>query len=63
MFRFPKDLNYRKEWIQKCRRGDHFNPNTSFICSDHFTVVEFVRGMQAELLGSIFKIKLVIGTL
>lgn len=55
MFRFPKDLKYRKEWIQKCKRGDHFNPDTSFICSDHFNVDTFVRDLKAELLGSISK--------
>ncbi|KAF0751470.1 piggyBac transposable element-derived protein 4-like [Aphis craccivora] len=49
--RFPKDLKYRKEWIQKCKRGDHFNPDTSFICSDHFNVDTFVRDLKAELLG------------
>lgn len=52
MFRFPKDLECKKKWILKCRRGDNWNPNSSFICSDHFTAEDYVRDLKAELLGN-----------
>lgn len=51
VFRFPKDPIKRKEWIQKCKRGNKWNPNTSYICSEHFTPDSFIRNMKAELLG------------
>ncbi|XP_022160850.1 THAP domain-containing protein 4-like [Myzus persicae] len=49
--RFPKDLFYQKQWIHKCKRADKWNPSSSFICSDHFKNDDYVRNLQAELLG------------
>ena len=40
-----------KEWERKCRRGDSWNPKTSFICSNHFREDDFVRDLKSELLG------------
>jgi len=50
-YRFPKDENLRKIWITKCRRADQFNPDTSRICSLHFTEDSFERDLKAELLN------------
>jgi hypothetical protein len=54
MFRFPKNPEIYKKWVQKCRRGDKWNPKTSVICSEHFTQDSFVRDLKAELLGNYF---------
>lgn len=51
IFRFPKDLFYQKQWILKCKRADKWNPSSSFICSDHFNNDDYIRNLQAELLG------------
>lgn len=51
MFRFPIELKTQKIWIQKCKRGDKFNPKTSYVCSKHFTADNFVRNMKSEFLG------------
>lgn len=34
---FPKNESFRKKWIKFCRREKTFNPDTSRICSKHFT--------------------------
>jgi len=44
-------LTLQKEWILKCKRADNWNPSSSFICSSHFKNDEFIRDLQAELLG------------
>ncbi|XP_060847209.1 uncharacterized protein LOC132926823 [Rhopalosiphum padi] len=49
--RFPKNSALQKEWILKCKRADNWNPSSSFICSAHFKDDEFIRDLQAELLG------------
>ncbi|XP_060846212.1 peroxynitrite isomerase THAP4-like [Rhopalosiphum padi] len=49
--RFPKNSTLQKEWILKCKRADNWNPSSSFICSAHFKDDEFIRDLQAELLG------------
>ncbi len=51
MFRFPKDEEIRKIWIQRCRRLDKFNPSSSYICSIHFDESDFQRDMKSELMG------------
>lgn len=48
--RFPKDNEIRSEWVQRCKRQDKFNPNTSYVCSDHFIVDDYERDLKAELL-------------
>ncbi|XP_015377351.1 PREDICTED: THAP domain-containing protein 5-like [Diuraphis noxia] len=49
--RFPKDLDQQKLWAQKCKRDDKWNPQTSYICSIHFSSDAFVHNMKAKLLG------------
>lgn len=44
-------MKLQKEWILKCKRADNWNPSSSFICSAHFKNDEFIRDLQAELLG------------
>ncbi|XP_023222091.1 uncharacterized protein LOC111623657 isoform X2 [Centruroides sculpturatus] len=53
---FPrqKDLiskRIRSEWINRCKRSDKFNPDTSRICSVHFVQSDYERDLQHELLG------------
>jgi len=40
-----------------CRRGDVWNPNNAYLCSDHFTNDDFERDLKAELLGYKPKVK------
>lgn len=49
--RFPKDPDRRKLWIIKCHRQDKFNPDTSFICSEHFITEDYERDLRSELTG------------
>lgn len=50
--RFPRDPVVRQKWLLACRRDDRiFNPQTGFVCSNHFEVTEFERDLQNELLG------------
>ncbi|KAJ8980680.1 hypothetical protein NQ317_013292 [Molorchus minor] len=54
--RFPKgndvgSSTIRKQWINRCKRKDKFNPNTSSICGLHFTTNDYERDLQNELLG------------
>lgn len=44
-------MKLQKQWILKCKRADNWNPSTSFICSTHFKDDEFIRELQAQLLG------------
>ncbi|KAJ8910908.1 hypothetical protein NQ315_003962 [Exocentrus adspersus] len=53
---FPKgkDLvssTIQKEWVHRCRRNDKFNINTSRVCSEHFTVNDYERDLEHELLN------------
>ena len=48
---FPHDEKLKKVWIACCSRKDAINPATAKICSNHFCEVDFVRDLQAELLG------------
>jgi hypothetical protein len=54
--RFPKarDLvsqTIRKEWTVRCKREDEdkLNPDTSYICSVHFTENDYERDLQNEV--------------
>ncbi|KAF0703614.1 THAP domain-containing protein 4-like, partial [Aphis craccivora] len=49
--RFLKDPVLQNLWVQKCKRGDIWNPNTSYVCSEHFNSDDFLRDLKAELLG------------
>ncbi|CAG9769615.1 unnamed protein product [Ceutorhynchus assimilis] len=56
MHRFPKEKDLasksiRNEWILRCKRKDKLNPDTSYICSAHFTENDYERDLQNELLG------------
>ena len=46
----PNSVNYN-QWVNCCKRGDKFNPATSFICSAHFTNADYKRDLKHELLG------------
>ncbi|KAL5234328.1 hypothetical protein ACI65C_001738 [Semiaphis heraclei] len=37
--------------FHRCKRADKWNPSSSFICSDHFNNDDYIRNLQAELLG------------
>jgi hypothetical protein len=41
----------RNEWINRCKREDKLNPETSRICSKHFVETDYERDLQNELLG------------
>jgi hypothetical protein len=63
--RFPKarDLvsqTIRKEWILRCKREDKLNPDTSYICSVHFTENDYERNFQNELLGKFYNIGFIV---
>jgi hypothetical protein len=49
--KFPKDPIVRQKWIDSCKRPNPFNPNTSQICSVHFTTEDYVRDLRSELLN------------
>lgn len=51
-FRFPKQENLRRLWVERCKRKDKFNPDTSYICSDHFRDDDFITNLRTELMGS-----------
>jgi len=48
--KFPKNPHLRKVWIKFTRKPGSWNPDNSYICSDHFSPDEFIRNLQAELL-------------
>lgn len=52
-FTFPKDLNIRKEWVNRCNRKEDWNPgsNSSRICSDHFEISDFEDVVKARMLN------------
>lgn len=49
---FLKNSTVQKEWIKKCKRGDSWNPNKSYICSNHFDNKDFVHDFKVDLLGT-----------
>ena len=52
---FPKENvtnTTRKEWIRRCKRADNWNPNTSQICSIHFTEHDYEPDMRNHVLGN-----------
>ncbi|XP_014210112.1 uncharacterized protein LOC106640553 [Copidosoma floridanum] len=40
---FPKNQYIRNIWIQKCRRGGEWNPNSCHVCSIHFTKNDYKK--------------------
>lgn len=50
-FSFPKEPSLRKKWIFNCFRKDNFNPNTSYVCSDHFEESYFENFLKVKLVG------------
>lgn len=53
-YRFPKDLKLQKFWAKKCEINGKWNPQTSYICSKHFSPNDFVKDMKAELSGNCY---------
>ena len=55
---FPKEKKdfvsntIRKEWIRRCKRADNWNPDTSQICSIHFTERDYEADMRNHVLGN-----------
>ena len=45
---FTADKTIRKLWVNSCTRKDSFNPNTSYICSEHFARRDFERIKKQE---------------
>jgi len=56
-FTFPND-GRRTIWVLKCKRADQFNPDTSFVCSEHFTKDDFELNYKVQLVGGPTKKKL-----
>ena len=50
-FKFPKDSDRRKLWLDKCCRADLVNVSSAKICEIHFTEDSFDRHLEHELLG------------
>ena len=48
---FPKAPDIRRAWVAACHRKDHFNPNTTRVCSRHFKSEDFERDLRNELLN------------
>jgi len=51
-YRFPKDLKLQKFWAKKCEINGKWNPQSSYICSKHFSPNDFVKDMKAKLSGN-----------
>ncbi|KAF0759845.1 Transposable element P transposase, partial [Aphis craccivora] len=49
--KFPKDLKLQKFWAKKCEINGKWNPQSSYICSKHFSPNDFVKDMKAKLSG------------
>lgn len=49
--RFPKDETTLKKWVVACKREDFFNAKKSFVCSNHFTPLDYKRDLKHELQG------------
>lgn len=50
--KFPRDPDLKNIWINRCRRDGEWNPDTSSVCSVHFTEDDYERDFQHELLGT-----------
>ena len=50
-FRFPQDIELKRQWIAKCRRSDNINTDNARVCSLHFESVNFKRNLKYELLN------------
>jgi len=51
-YRFPKDLKLQKFWAKKCEINGKWNPQSSYICSKHFSPNDFVNDLKAKLSGN-----------
>ncbi len=47
----PKNPAVRKAWVAACRRKDLFNPNKSYVCSQHFKEEDIERDLKSELMN------------
>ena len=50
-FRFPKETEKQKIWIDKCQREDQIKIKSARICETHFSDECFQRDLKNELLG------------
>ena len=41
----------RNLWLENCQKRGNWNVNYGYVCSKHFRKDDFIRDMQAELLG------------
>ena len=51
-FGFPKNEEYRRKWVQICRRADNINDKYARVCSLHFEPSAYERNLKYELLGT-----------
>ena len=49
--RIPRNPKLRKAWMAACKRKFTFNPETSFVCSQHFKEEDIERDLKSELLN------------
>ena len=47
----PKNPAVRKAWVAACKRKDSFNPNKSYVCSQHFKEEDIERDLRSELMN------------
>ncbi|XP_076037484.1 uncharacterized protein LOC143022948 [Oratosquilla oratoria] len=50
-FRFPQDEEYKKKWVDLCKRKEPINTDVARVCSLHFEPSAFKRLLKYELLN------------
>ena len=50
-FRFPRGEQFRRKWINVCRRSDKIITKNSVVRSEHFTNEDCIDDMKSRLLG------------
>lgn len=60
-FRYPKNPQTRKIWLERCGQQGIINPDCARVCSLHFNLSDFQRDLRAELLNTKQKKNLVTG--
>ena len=54
-FRFPKDKEICKVWINHCKGKDFINLKNARICSVHFLPEDYERDLKHKLLSDLYK--------
>lgn len=49
--RFPKEKQYRDQWVHACGREDRINSDNALICSIHFKAQDYKDDLKSRLLG------------